>query len=122
MKRPICNFIAILNQTVKKNKGSFNFTYFRQAPALLRALVNAGYVQYYTQSDNRLTVYLRVNSEGPVLSQIKQNSKPSKRVFVRWKQLKKTNALTLVLVGQTLMTSDEAVAAKKGGISIVSVL
>jgi ribosomal protein S8 len=122
MKRTICNFLAILNQTVKKNKNHFNFTYFRQAPALLQALVDAGYVQYYTRSGTQLTIYLRVNSEGPVLSQVKQNSKPSKKIFVRWKQLKKENALTLVLVDQKLMTSDEAILAKKGGISIATIL
>ena len=122
MKKALCNFIAVLNQTVKKNKSSFNFVYFRQAPTLLRALVDAGYVQYYTQIENTLTIHLRISAEGPVLSSIKQKSKPSKKYFVRWKQLKKKNTLTLVLVNSQVMTLSEAITAKKGGISLVEVI
>jgi len=83
MKKALCNFIAVLNQTVKKKKSHFNFVYFRQAPSLLLALVNSGYVQYYTRSGNQLTIHLRITREGPVLSSIKQKSKPSKILFVR---------------------------------------
>jgi len=83
MKRALCNFIAVLNQAVRKQKTHFNFTYFRQAPSLLRALVDAGYVQYYTRSGNLLKIHLRVTAEGPVLSKIQQKSKPSKKCYVR---------------------------------------
>lgn len=122
MKRILCNFLSALNQTVKKNKSSFNFIYFRQAPSLLRALIDTGYIQYYTRTGNTLTIHLRVSIEGPVLSSIKQKSKPSKIFFVRWKQLKKTSTLTLVLVDSQFMTLSEAIAEKKGGISLVEVI
>jgi ribosomal protein S8 len=83
MKKALCNFIAVLNQTVKKKKSSFDFIYFRQAPTLLRALVDTGYVQYYTRTGTLRTIHLRFSHDGPILSGIKQNSKPSKKVFVR---------------------------------------
>ena len=83
MKRLTCNFIALLNQAIKHKKKTFRVVYFQHADTILRALIEEGYVQYYTRSNNTLTVHLRVTPEGVVLSAVKQKSKPSNKSRVR---------------------------------------
>lgn len=118
MTRPICNFLAALNQTIKKNGNKFKVAYFRQSYELLRALIDAGFIQYYTRSGDTLTVYVRVSPNGPILSSVSQFSKPSRKRYIRWKQLKDKTGLQLILSGGFILPYPLAKKRKVGGIAL----
>ena len=83
MNRSVCNFIAVLNQAIKKKAYSFKCTYFSLAFPILDALIREGFLQYYTRNGDILNVVLRCTKNGPIFSKVVSQSKPSKRIFVR---------------------------------------
>ena len=122
MNRSVCNFIAILNQAIKKKAYSFRCSYFSLAFPILDALVREGFLQYYTRKGEILQVVLRCNKNGPILSGVTSKSKPSKRVFVRWRELKPKNTIKLLLCGSHVLTATEAFNQKRGGIVILEIV
>jgi ribosomal protein S8 len=122
VNKAFCSFVARLNQGLQRQVPSLKVPNFRYALPILNILIDEGYVRYYTISNKLLIVYFRTVGGKPILSKITAKSRPSKRSFIRYKQLGKRNFIRLYLIDGCIVTSNEVKSQRRGGVFLMEFL
>lgn len=112
-------FSKIKNGYLAKN---YKITQYKsnQIIKILNILVKEGIIKGYSFSHkdiNIINIYLKYKNDKPVISQIKRISKPSKRIYIKNKDLFKIykRGLYLLSTSQGIVTDLEAKKLNLGG-------
>jgi small subunit ribosomal protein S8 len=92
--------------------------------AFLKILWDEGFILGYTVESNKLKIYLKYNSEQPVINSIKLISKPSRRIYYSVKQIWKIDSSKSLIIFSTnkgLKSINDCKKLKIGGEPFISV-
>mmetsp|Transcript_6089 Transcript_6089/g.8460 ORF Transcript_6089/g.8460 Transcript_6089/m.8460 type:complete len:123 (-) Transcript_6089:41-409(-) len=115
MRRPWALFFGAMNQAAKSRRSSFRFRHFKEAPQMLRVLVDEGYVQYYQKEGQHVQVRLRKDRDGVLVKEVLQVSKSSMPKFVKSKSIKWDTRLNLIAAGGKIMKASDCKRLNVGG-------
>jgi small subunit ribosomal protein S8 len=92
--------------------------------AFLKILWDEGFILGYTVESNKLKIYLKYNSEQPVINSIKLISKPSRRIYYSVKQIWKIDSSKSLIIFSTnkgLKSINDCKKLKIGGEPFISI-
>lgn len=120
---PIADFLTRIRNAVMVGKKTVSAPYSKIKIAISKVLKEKGYLNSFkvTEKEGKKFIYLsiRYDEEGrPFLEEIKRISKPGKRVYVGYrdlKPLKKGYGFRIISTSRGIMTDEEARKRKLGG-------
>jgi len=123
MTDPIADFLTRMRNALRVRKRTFNIQASKVKIALSKILKEKGYIENFKIIENDkkkfIQVYLKYNKEGdPYLEEIKRVSKPGRRVYMGYKEMKPIKegfGFRIVSTSRGIMTDDEARKRKLGG-------
>jgi hypothetical protein len=114
MNRPFCEFVSQLNQALHLQASPARVRKFKYATPVLNILVSEGYACHYSDAGAFFIVYFR-KANGRLVCK----SRPSNRKFVRYRQVGRRNYTRLYPVGNPVVTAQEPITRRKGGIFLM---
>jgi small subunit ribosomal protein S8 len=126
---PIADMVTRMRNALRVRKELVEVPASRIKKEIARVLKEEGYISNYRVFENNrggvLKVLLRYTpAKEPVLARIARISKPSRRVYLGWKELGAVRdgyGVTVVSTSQGVMTDRQARLAKQGGEALVRV-
>eukprot|EP00466_Bigelowiella_natans_P021305 jgi/Bigna1/145477/aug1.99_g20185 len=115
MRRCWSLFFGAMNQAAKTRRSSFRFKNFKEAPDLLRILVDEGYVQFYQKKGPYVEVRLRKDRDGVLVREVQQVSKSSMPKYIKAKDVKWDTRLNIIAADGKMATSSECKMNNIGG-------
>lgn len=122
-----CALTSIKNSTINKNK-SVDLPYLKTTWQLVKILKNEGFIESFSISENsnRIIVILKYEDKykKPLITNLKQISKPGRRVYVNWKQVPQLLGGLGILILSTsrgIITNKQARSLKIGGELLCSI-
>jgi small subunit ribosomal protein S8 len=119
MYRNIINLIKLSN---KYNKQKFKTKLNKNDIKFIKILIKINLIKYVKKKNNIYDIYI-YNTNKKIFKNILNIHKPSKTIFLNFKNLKKItffyNGILILSTNKGLMTNYEAVKEKIGGILIL---
>jgi len=114
----LSNFLSNLKNHSLSKKTILKQQKTKQIIQLVNLLVKEGYLNgYYLSGNNMIHVMLKYNQEQAVIQNIKQISKPGKRIYIKnkWLYQNKTPNLYVISTNEGFVTQNQALQLNLGG-------
>lgn len=114
----LSNFLSNLKNHYISKKTILKQQKTKQIVQIVDLLVREGLINgYYLSEKNMITILLKYNNNNAVINQIKQISKPGKRVYIKNKWIYKNNTTALFIIStqKGFLTQNQALKLNVGG-------
>lgn len=114
----LSNFLSNLKNHCLSKKAILKQKKTKQILQLINILITEGFINgYYQQEGDIIVILLKYNRQNSVINQIKQISKPGKRVYVKNKWIYKQNNTNLYIIStpKGFLTHNQAQKYNLGG-------